>query len=279
MNRKLGKRKRRMIEKATGHNPGGDSDSGASSKQGGTEVPPAAVSGGNNDPKTDTIGAKAQRQSQGDHWSVKVLALIAAIGGFVAAIFTGLQWWVASDAEIVSNRAIVLSQNLRLVTYGGQIEGGDNPRWIIVPLIENVGATQTKNMRFHSVTGVGPGMANTESFLAWQKKIKKSDYSTVFIGPRATISGGFHRMGPVELKQIQDRIVFLKTMGIVKYWDIFDYPHLTEFCYSAVIHQVDWEKYPIGSPILADSIPCEKHNCADGECGPDWKQRVIQEAP
>jgi hypothetical protein len=205
---------------------------------------------------------------------------IIAVATVVNVIIASCQWSVMVESNginrtnmEVSQRAFVISNSLRLITYGAQHEGGDpnlSPRWIVTPIIENVGNTQTRHMKFGSNVAVA-----STSKVAWDTTLDaEAGFSRSMIGPKSEITSGVIWAGPNILMQLQQQKAFVAGMGIVKYQDIFGKRRLTEFCYIGQIHPIDFQKFPVGQPIRVYGIPCPEHNCADDECGPDWLERA-----
>jgi hypothetical protein len=62
----------------------------------------------------------------------------------------------------------------------------------------------------------------------------------------------------------------LMAVGIIRYYDIFGEPHLTEF-----FTPIDGDNFPIGQPLRIRGNQCPTHNCEDDECSADWKDRAI----
>jgi hypothetical protein len=229
-------------------------------------------------PEANDEGRRLARDDS-KHWldyAVGTFAFIAAIGGVAAGIFSGLQAWVARDSEIVANRAFVLSNSVRFITYGARVDdptgtGNANPRWIVTPIIQNIGNTPTRNMRFSSDAGMG-GRMTAEAFDT--KSPYKETFSPAVIGPRSEIISHTIRAGPNVLIQIQQGQANIGVDGVAKYQDIFGGYHLTEFCYNTQVPPIDFVNYPVGQSIRAEAIPCTKHNCSDDECGSDWLERA-----
>jgi hypothetical protein len=251
-------------------------------------------------PEEDNARQEKHRAAERAHWAherfhnkiVTGFSAAAAGAAIVAAIIAGWayiqtkrqadaaeeQTRVARNAAIVANRAIVLSNTVQFITYGAKVDDPDgkgnvNPRWIVTPVIENIGNTPTRNMRYSSDFAMGGGMT-AETFE------RQSPYSESFspasIGPKGSITTVEFRAGPNLLIQIQQRNAFLGADGVIKYQDIFGGHHLTEFCYTAQVPPIDFKNYPVGQAIRTQSILCERHNCADDECGPDWEERAKQ---
>jgi hypothetical protein len=234
---------------------------------------PALASGKIHTPETSAEPRKSGNEDK--HWldyATGVFAFIAAIGGGVAGIAGSYQAWVAKDTEIVSNRAFVVSNTVRFITYDAPVEGNDadgtGPRtWIVSPKIENAGNTPTKNAR--AAVSVGFDTVNDARFDGYKRS---TSYVPISIGPKWDVSPSGFELKNVRLFDVQWGI-----MGIIKYDDIFGKPHISEFCYNAGIPPFDFHRASAGQPIYSHRIiQCAHHNCTDDECGPDWEQRAKQ---
>jgi len=138
--------------------------------------------------------------------------------------------------------------------------------WSASALIENTGETPTRNLRQHTRLAIG---GDPEAAIAWTDK--KLEFVHNIIGPKSAGAGGIFTT--TDMQQLRDKSL-LTAAGIVKYEDIFGRPHITEFCYHARVPAVDFAHFPIGQPIRVYTALCERHNCADDECGTDWEQRA-----
>jgi hypothetical protein len=273
MNRRLGKRKRQRMAGQNNQQPDTGTDTGQPSnqKQGGSgdeNLRAAPLGSEIHTPESKRENGNAnQRDKHILDYLTAIFAFIAAIGGVVAGIAGGYQGLIARDSEIVSNRAFVSSTDFQLINYGDKASG--HTQWIIAPMIENTGATATRFLKINSTTNsfVGRG---------WNfHEMDKEPFATGIIGPRSNILGGIFGFTAVNVGQFQLNIL---SAGTVKYEDIFQKRHITEFCYRFFLRaHIDWEGYPAGQPIRSTGAitdECANHNCADGECGPDWEKRA-----
>jgi hypothetical protein len=272
MNRKLGKRKRRMTGEK--HNPTANSDHGAANEQKRADAPPMGISSGDQNPETAAIGQETrQGQASNEPLSVKIFALVAAIGGFAAALFSGLQWHVASDTEIVSNAAVLISNSIRFISYD---DVSNNSRaWEVAPIIENTGNTSTKNLRYNTGLGICPNNPIKETFdkqLNWVNTPKSEIFRSV-IGPKSEITGATLPFANVTI----NCVLVASAVGVLRFNDVWGYPHLTEFCAVIRSRHIDFQHFPVGQPIRLGGFACPYHNCTDEDCGSDWKQRAAEE--
>jgi hypothetical protein len=198
-----------------------------------------------------------------------LLALIGAIGSLSAAGFAGWQAWIARDSEVVSNRALVISNSMRFVSY--QDPSKPDREWQIWPVTENVGNTPTRSLRFFSSLGICAGKPPTEDNIAQAfSKVPESAYERSLIGPKSDINGITLTASSIQVHCP----IALIAYGFVKYSDMFGYPHITEFC-DFMLSIDRFKDFPAGSPVRLESVPCQHHNCADDECGADWKTLAI----
>jgi hypothetical protein len=276
MNRRIGKKKRRMTgngdQKPQAANNAGNPS--AQEKRGSADPSEqtAAPRGNVHSPEADR---KCCKPDQGEkHWldyATGIFAFVAAIGGALAAIAGFYQGWVARDTEIVSNGALVISNSMRFISYEPTTD--PNRKWQISDVLTNVGNTPTRHLRFVPRLGVcftgTAAQIDVNDTFPW-RNTAKSAYSRNLIGPKSDIDGATIIFSNVKIACP----IALTSRGVIKYEDIFGYPHITEFChYIASID--DFKNFPAGQSVSAGARPCEnEHNCVDEECGPDWKQRA-----
>ncbi|WP_316228578.1 hypothetical protein [Bradyrhizobium sp. SZCCHNR2023] len=200
---------------------------------------------------------------------LNIATLVVAVSSALVAFF---QYNAARKAYSAQSRAFVLSNSLQLINYGGKGPTDDEtPRWLINPIIENLGNTPTSELKF-SMDILINVFANTEVFE--QRNPYKLRFDQGLLGPRSQMASGIAIFGPSNLTPLSGRKAPIGAIGVIKYKDIFGDQHLTEYCYSAIIPPLDVKDYPKGQPIRLNGAFCEKHNCADAECGPDWERRA-----
>jgi hypothetical protein len=109
-----------------------------------------------------------------------------------------------------------------------------------------------------------------DNWFKW-KHAAKEDFNSNIIGPKTDII-----RNPLVIGNIAINCQFTaRFTGVLKYRDFFNYPHLLEFCTLVKFPNIDIQSYPIGQPIRIQGTGCPTHNCADDECGPDWKSREL----
>jgi hypothetical protein len=203
------------------------------------------------------------------------LALLAVIASGAAAGFAGWQAWIAKDSEVVGNRAFVISNSAKFLSYEEPYKL--DRKWEITPIIDNVGNTPTVYLRYSHGTGLcynglpdDLGSATDQHSDIW-KRGTKNRYQSAIIGPKSEIAAAIVGFSDVK---INCQVAITEYM-IAKYKDIFGYSHISESCYYMLRGVVnDFASYPIGQSIRVFSLACRAHNCADSECGPDWKERA-----
>ncbi len=204
-----------------------------------------------------------------------LLLSITTLAVAISSAFVSLlQYNAAKRAYSAQSRAFILSNSLQLITYGGKGPNDEEtPRWLINPIIENVGNTPTSQLKFSIDMLIG-GYATSETFE--QRNPYKLSFTQGVIGPRSQMASGWLIMGPLNLTPLSGRKAPIGAMGVIKYTDVFGDRHLTEYCYSANIPPLDVKEFPRGQPIRIYGSYCERHNCADAECGPDWEKRASE---
>lgn len=225
---------------------------------------------------------EAAEQHQSDHeHKVFLWTRGAALGVFFYTALTVViagasvwQGWVARDTEIIANRAIVFSNSIKFFTYDPPVaddgKRGTGPRnWSVSARIENVGGTPTRNARVaigYQIRLRDVDDAAFEEFIA-----SKPVAGKIFIGPRSETPYSGLNLTEVDVPPN------IGVLGVVKYQDIFGYPHIGEFCYSAFIFPpINFRLAPAAQPINFSGAQCTHHNCADEECGSDWKKRALE---
>ncbi|WP_316206734.1 MULTISPECIES: hypothetical protein [unclassified Bradyrhizobium] len=193
-----------------------------------------------------------------------VALLVGAVVAFNALTQTKRQADIAKDTEKAQLRAYVISNAVQFISYSQPAEIGRS--WSASALIENTGETPTRNLRQYTRIALG---GDPEQLIAW--KDKTLQFVRNLIGPKSSGTGGIFTTD--DMQQMRDKQL-ISIAGIVKYEDVFGEPHLTEFCYKPRVPRIDFQHFPVGQPIRAFSVVCEHHNCADDECGPDWRERA-----
>ncbi len=275
MNRRLGKRKRQMTGQ-TDQQPRSAGDAGKPSdqKEGGTTDPSTKTTspgGKTHAPETNGKGTKSENENK--HWLdylTATFAFVAAIGGIGAGITGGYQGWVARNTEKVSSRAIVISDSIKMMTYDAPVEGQPKqpgeigPRkWNFGAVIKNVGNTQTRNLRFHGGTDMG-----FPSDAEFDKLKREQTFARAFLGPHSETLAAELRFANSILG------VPVGAIGVIRYQDIFEERHYSEFCFAARIPPIDFYKFPANEAIYVGGLLCGHHNCTDDECGDDWLEQA-----
>jgi hypothetical protein len=211
------------------------------------------------------------------HWLEYAAIGLAAVAIIVSATTAGFgfwQAWIARDAEIISNRAIVISDAIKFTSYGSP---GDKERWWdIAPAIENVGNTPTKNLKYSSIIAMCPGTLTQLNDVAMNEGMNwrnPQDIATSLIGPKSEVTGATIQVNDVKIICP----IAVVSRGVISYDDIFHYRHFIEFCdfiRSFTYKNIGFDTYPAGQPIRIQGQQCPKHNCEDEECGADWRTRA-----
>lgn len=219
-------------------------------------------------------GTASKNDKKTLEYTAIIFAGFGALASAAAAGFSGWQAWIARDTEIIQNRAIVISNHLRFVSY--QEPSKADRIWWIYPVIENAGNTPTKGLRFVTSVGVCAGAPptgnNKEDPVIKLRSMPEQSYQIGLIGPKSDINGITFKLSDVK---IECPVAFIAA-GIVKYADIFGYPHLAEFCNYLSSGATDFSNYPSGQPVRLNTVACRHNNCTDEECGPDWRTRAIR---
>lgn len=229
--------------------------------------PPAPIAGSQDRGPIAQCEKKQRGDCKKESNLTRTLAFIAAIGGAAAGVFSAVQACIAHDTEVKSNRAIVISNSLNLISYSPPAT--QDRAWTMYPVIESVGNTQTKYLRFYSDFAE----CGNPNLPLKQFSVQSNDpqaYRHQLIGPKSNVSG---TTATFQANQCNGTVADIIVSGIIKYSDIFSYVHLTEFC-NYIVRVDSLGNYPAGQAVRINAIPCNQHNCTDEECGPDWEQRA-----
>jgi hypothetical protein len=284
MNQRLGRRKRLLAQQNQEPKAAGDTADPAAKKEvrAANPNPKTTASIGGKDHTVEPPSERRKRENEDKHWwhylphVAAIGGLLAAIGGVIAGTAGIYQGRVARDAEKISNRAFVISNAIQMITYAKPSDTG-RP-WQYGPIIENVGNTPTKNLRYASsgaLCSSDMSAKTVDRIHIWRKRERTQwVLRDALIGPKSEIIGG--RELVLTDSQIACQIPIL-AFGVIQYRDIFGQPHLVEFCYGVTPGFVDLKSYPMGQRIRLQGAPCETHNCQDDECGSDWEERATTE--
>ena len=201
-----------------------------------------------------------------------ILTAMTALGGVIASIASIFQTYIARDAEIVSNRAFLLSNSVRIMVFGDT----EDPKrhWRISPIIENTGNTQTANFRVSIYVGFcgHPELSKAHADNLFDHlQTKKSIEAHGIIGPKSDTDPYYIEFDNalIECPTVID------SLGIIKYKDIFGRHHITEYCNSILYRQLnEFKLIPRNQYVKIQATPCTSHNCADEECGKNWEERA-----
>jgi hypothetical protein len=246
-------------------------------------------------PEHNRADEKKHHAAERDHWTRehrnnRIIAIFSAVAAGAAIAAAAIALFAYSEARRQADaawaqvsvgekstkyqmRAYVTSNAIELITYGEQV-GDEGQRWVISPIVENSGQTPTRNLRTSSNHAYGQGFMTSDEFEKFSPY--KMSFGPALIMPRSDItigrfSGSAKLMGQFRRREVQAHI-----WGAAKYEDIFGDHHLSEWCYTPEIPPADFEKYPVGQRLRTQSTLCDKHNCTDEECGPDWEERAKQ---
>lgn len=208
------------------------------------DAPPAA----NAAPISD--GERRQAEKTKTNWT-ELFAFVAAIGGVLAAIFSGYQGWVARDSEKRQLRAYVSFSTTNPLKMSGSE---------LTVIIDNFGQTPAKNVHIWSswqFVPFGDDLPADFQFLVKSPCGGTPPKQSMLPGP-VTIypknpypAFSFHC--PFDLLDIQraernEANAFI--YGFISYFDIFDEEHRTNFCY-------------LWYPAIQKALLCNRHNETD----------------
>jgi hypothetical protein len=190
------------------------------------------------------------------------LVLFTLFATSAAAYFTFQQWITLDLTMQIGNRAYVYSTHFRFIHYGYKLNGTD-VQWIVAPLIENAGNTGTHRMMIKTETVIGPVDFGV---------LDQREFTPALLPPKADMTAGVIAIEGPKLSEYKTGQ--LTGIGIIRYLDVFGYPHLEEFCHRAQFVGIDWNGWPAGQPLRIPGIACDDHNCDDEHCGPHWRERA-----
>src|SRR5262249_82057 len=112
---------------------------------------------------------------------------------------------------------------------------GTDVQWIVAPSIENTGNTGTHRMMIKTETVIGPVDFGV---------LDQREFTPAVLPPRADMTAGVIAIKGPKLSDYKTGQ--LAGLGIIRYLDVFGYPHLEEFCHRAQFVDIDWNG-PLGS--------------------------------
>lgn len=173
---------------------------------------------------------------------------------------------VSRDTEERQLRAYVIVNKVQAITYGGREDGINGPLWALYPIIENTGATPTKELLIQGLEVLG----TKEQWFA-MKNFPWRDPSGItgkhaVLGPKDETLGTGSYTGATDLDQMSRGILRSEMSGLVTYHDVFGHRHRTEYCMALTFPRADYANYAIGQAIRSNGTPCPQHNCTDEEC-------------
>src|SRR5262249_44812913 len=152
------------------------------------------------------------------------------------------------------NRAVLVANSIQFVTYS---DVTDTTRsWEVAPIIENVGNTPTRNLRYTTRVGFCPQNPMGDRYdtgINWRSP-PKADLVRNAIGPKSEIIGAYQRFGNVTLNCAWS----VGFAGLVKFDDIWGHAHLFEFCGATTPHTIDFQHFPAGQRIRIAGFACPK---------------------
>jgi hypothetical protein len=168
-------------------------------------------------------------------------------------------------------RAFIVFDNFDEERFEGQ-KTGEPHSWRVSPLVENSGATPAVSTINYVYMDNLSDEPNEDQFRG-----PTANFATSYIGPKHVqgLSPAFRTEPFIFGEDLGDPIgnprnpppgVFLFIWGWVGYRDIFDAPHITEFCARFMGLQIRVDRKAWGWNLNS----CVSHNCVDQYC-PDYE--------
>jgi hypothetical protein len=201
-----------------------------------------------------------------------ILALftgVLAFGTIALAVLAYYQWCTLEnsdqtlketlDATKASQRAFVYVRTLPNSWLGTELAGTTIKRRYTVEL-ENSGNTQTKNLVVSLYCPHPRPEVKEDPITANGNPLVRSR----LLGPKQTVWAGVCEYPTEELEDVRDNKTDMFIAMIARYDDIFNKPHVTEYCVKIVNLNGDFKN--AGETPKNNLAACEKHMCADDEC-------------
>jgi hypothetical protein len=182
---------------------------------------------------------------------------VLAFGTIALAVVAVLQWETLEKSDLIlketlaankaGQRAFVFLQKIDTQ----QIQSGQTTQWFFLPVWENNGTTQTKDLIIKLVC------ARPFDFETQEAR------SGVF-GPRQVGGNGACLLEANALEEMRTKKNSLYMAGLATYRDVFDEQHMTRFC-----RKIDLFSDPriVGSQLVSTAGFCpDLPDCADEEC-------------
>jgi hypothetical protein len=211
-------------------------------------------------------------------------------------IVSNMQSDIARQALIDVQRAFVYIRELKFEPRVGidpTNPSSHPPQWWFTPVIENSGATPTKNMRILLIAscaanplgvvfGIGPkqnviwedaprpGPRDPEDRFAELTNNKTDAIIFTALGPKASFPMGGIGIPPEYFKQAIRTGKEMYFYGVIHYEDVFDRTHVTKFCYGIGPKMNPADEL---EPVVA---MCGHWNCSDDECKHDREQYIAE---
>jgi hypothetical protein len=218
-----------------------------------------------------------------ERWSLLFTGLIA-LTTVIYAIFAYGQWRELSETNRSNSEQLISIQKATIIfngisgipfsrhTSGNKIDKGGvqlSPNW------NNVGNTQTKNLRFYFAPIVKadhevldpPNFKRTTIVQSIQTDAQSIQ---AILGPKSSASSMGQTLTRDEIQKMLDSKLFVILWGEATYNDIFQgtKPHVIQFC-SRIINiltQGGLDASLKSGTVVFQFVNCFSHNCMDEEC-------------
>lgn len=217
-----------------------------------------------------------------------IFAAAAGVAAVISAVLLGIQLVDARDALALSQRAMVVSDDLKI---SPATDDGHNIVYTMISeTIENSGNTPTRNLQVYA------GMYWEDNAL--YKKVpslRRADPDTTelelssatlpnrwILGPKDKITLPSYLIPETYANDMRSRALSVYILGVAYYYDTVGGTehHKTKFCFKLS----GWSGDPDNTgkwgtrrvdlttviPVIS-SRPCFHNNCTDHECGPEQK--------
>lgn len=181
----------------------------------------------------------------------------------IIAIFTVIYSLIESRRSLTfSRQALEYAQQAFVYMKEIQLAGGGSPQgsaqWMVVGAFANSGLTQGRKTNIWIEQKILPkGQSLSKDF----PYPLDSPQAVSIVAPKS--SGTVLQTIPSNVSQsVVDFDVRFFVYGTIRYCDIFNVPHITDFCDFLNIRDTN----PQTKKQLFDLSPCSEHNCADSDC-------------
>jgi hypothetical protein len=199
--------------------------------------------------------------------------LLVIFTGIYSGISLGLYRTASGDLKIAkesmqqTERAYVFAIGAEMKRTGSKLRAGQKlpegyASAVFIVHSSNTGNTPARKAITIANSCVRDGaLPNDFSYPNWVNASKEG-----FLLPPKSPVDNYITTTPETVDMIVDGHKTLFLWGVISYFDVFDLPHKTEFCFHYTGYSLDVKN----DQISFSFEQCQRHNCADDDCPESW---------